>query len=309
VARFVLGAKPPSIPDGCARHLPDRDKLGPADRWILSRAAETVAAVDRAMDQYGFGDVSQILYEALWNEYCDWGVELAKIRLADETLSVAEREATWWTLVDALDTYLRLLHPVMPFITEAIWERLPHSAADPGLLIVADWPVVRPDASDTEAESQVASLIDLVRAVRNARAEAKIEPAAWLPVDVFVPEPLGPTFEALKPAIERLSRAKPLLRAAGVDTIRQGSDGGLSVIAGDIEAMVRPAVRDEAQEERDRTRLERELADAQGLLAASRARLANEAFTSRAPAAVVDGVRARTAELEELVARLAQRLG
>ncbi|HEX7491628.1 MAG TPA: valine--tRNA ligase [Candidatus Limnocylindrales bacterium] len=308
VARFVLGAKPGSIPDGATRQLPDREKLGPADRWILSRAAETVAAVDRAMALYGFGDVSQILYEALWNEYCDWGVELAKIRLADESLSASEREATWWTLVDALDTYLRLLHPTMPFVTEAIWDRLPHTAGDPKLLIVADWPIVRSDVMDATAESEVASLIDLVRAVRNARAEAKIEPAAWLPVEVYVPESLGPTFEALRPAIERLSRARPLTRSAGVGAIRQGAEGGLSVIAGDIEAMVRPAAKDEAQEERDRARLERELAEAQGLLAASRARLANEAFTSKAPAAVVDGVRARTAELEELVARLAQRL-
>jgi valyl-tRNA synthetase len=309
VARFVLGAKPASIEAGVPRRLPDRSNLGPADRWILSRAAETVAAVDRAMAQYGFGDVSQILYEALWNEYCDWGVELAKIRLADESLSAGEREATWWTLVDALDTYLRLLHPIMPFITEAIWDRLPHVAADPDLLIVADWPIVRSDATDTAAESQVASLIDLVRAVRNARAEAKIEPAAWLPVDVFVPESLGDTFEALKPAIERLSRARPLAREAAVEAIRRNSDGGLSVIAGDIEAVVRPAAKDEAQEGRDRARLERELAEAQGLLAASRARLANEAFTSKASSAVVDGVRARAAELEELVGRLAQRLG
>jgi valyl-tRNA synthetase len=309
VARFVLGAKPASIEAGVPRRLPDRSNLGPADRWILSRAAETVAAVDRAMAQYGFGDVSQILYEALWNEYCDWGVELAKIRLADELLSAGEREATWWTLVDALDTYLRLLHPIMPFITEAIWDRLPHVAADPQLLIVADWPIVRSDAADTAAESQVAALIDLVRAVRNARAEAKIEPAAWLPVDVFVPESLGDTFEALKPAIERLSRAKPLARATSVEAIRRNSDGGLSVIAGDIEAVVHPAAKDEAQEGRDRARLERELAEAQGLLAASRARLSNEAFTSKAPPAVVDGVRARTAELEELVGRLAQRLG
>jgi valyl-tRNA synthetase len=309
VARFVLGAKPASIEAGVPRRLPDRTNLGPADRWILSRAAETVAAVDKAMAQYGFGDVSQILYEALWNEYCDWGVELAKIRLADESLSAGEREATWWTLVDALDTYLRLLHPVMPFITEAIWDRLPHIPADPALLIVADWPVVRENAVDAAAEAEVASLIELVRAVRNARAEARIEPAAWLPVDVFVPESLGDTFEALKPAIERLSRARPLAREAAVEAIRRNSDGGLSVIAGDIEAVVRPAAKDEAQEGRDRARLERELAEAQGLLAASRARLANEAFTSKAPAAVVDGVRARTAELEELVGRLAQRLG
>ena len=105
----------------------------------------------------------------------------------------AEREATWWTLVEVLDTYLRLLHPVMPFVTEAIWAALPHAAADPGLLIVADWPTAGAEAADVAAETEVAALLDLVRAVRNARAEARIEPAAWLPVDVYVPESLGPT--------------------------------------------------------------------------------------------------------------------
>jgi valyl-tRNA synthetase len=310
VARFVLGARPATIPAGAARQLPDRGKTGPGDRWILSRASATVAAVDKAMAAYTFGDASQTLYEAIWNEYCDWGVELAKIRLSDESLTAGEREATWWTLVGVLDTYLRLLHPIMPFITEAIWERLPHAADDPKLLIVADWPVgaAGADSLDAAAETQVAALIELVRAVRNARAEARIEPGAWLPVDVFVPDSLGDTFEALRPAIERLARAKPLSRESNLAKIRLGAEGGLSVIAGEVEAVVRPAAKDEAQEDRDRARLERELADAEGQLAAARARLGNVAFTSKAPAAVVDGVRARAAELEELVARLAQRL-
>ena len=304
VARFVLGARPDSIPAGAARELPKRADIGPSERWILSRAGATVAAVDRAMAGYGFGDVSQTLYEAVWNEYCDWGVELAKIRLGDESLPQAEREATWWTLVDALDTYLRLLHPIMPFITEAIWHRLPHMAADPAMLIVADWPVAGVAAADVAAEAEVASLLELVRAIRNARAEARVEPAAWLPVDVFVPDALGATYEALRPAIERLARAKPLRREPDLAAIRSGTDGGLSVIAGEIEAVVRPAAKNDAQEERDRARLERDLADAQGQLGAARARLANEAFTSKAPEAVVAGARARAAELEELVARL-----
>src|ERR1035437_3809212 len=308
VARFVLGARPGSIGLGAPRQLPNRAAAGPAERWILSRAAATVTAVDKAMAGYSFGDVSQTLYEAVWNEYCDWGVELAKIRLADESLPQAEREATWWTLVDALDTYLRLLHPIMPFITEAIWHRLPHTADDPALLIVADWPVARVEAADAAAEAEVASLLELVRAIRNARAEARIEPAAWLPVDVFVPDSIGATYEALRPAIERLARAKPLRREAGPSAIRSGTEGGLSVIAGEIEAVVRPAAKDDAQAERDRARLERDLADAQAQLAAARARLANDAFTSKAPEAVVAGARARAAELEELVARLEQLL-
>jgi valyl-tRNA synthetase len=308
VARFVLGARPASIPAGALRALPDRANVGPGDLWILSRAAATVGAVDRAMAGYAFGDASQILYEAIWNEYCDWGVELAKIRLADERLAPAEREATWWTLVEALDTYLRLLHPIMPFITEAIWQRLPHAACDPDLLTVADWPAEGAAESGSARDVEVSALIELVRAVRNARAEARMEPAAWLPLEVFVPESLGQTFEALRPAIGRLARARPLDRVANLEAIRRGAEGGLSVIAGEIEAVVRPAARDEAQEERDRARLERELAEAESLLAAARARLANEAFTAKAPPAVVKGARARAAELEELVARLARRL-
>ena len=308
VARFVLGSRPASIPAGAPRELADRSKVGPADRWILSRASATVGAVDEAIGLYAFGDASQILYEAIWNEYCDWAVELAKIRLGDETLAAGEREATWWTLVDVLDTYLRLLHPTMPFVTEAIWARLPHAAGDADLLIVADWPAAAADAADAAAETEVAALIDLVRAVRNARAEARIEPAAWLPVDVYVPESLGPTFEALRTAIERLARAKPLARESSRESVRRGVAGGLSVIAGEIEAVVRPAARDDAQDERDRARLERELADAQGMLAAARARLANEAFISKAPPAVVDGAKARAAELEDLVSRLAERV-
>ena len=84
------------------------------------------------MADFNFGEVTRLLYEAIWNEYCDWGLELAKVRLADTRLPDADREATWWALVEALDTYLRLLHPVMPFITETLWERAPAPRDRPG---------------------------------------------------------------------------------------------------------------------------------------------------------------------------------
>ena len=124
----MVGARPATIAAGRRRAaLPEPAHLGPAERWLRSRAAATVAAVDAAMADFAFGEVTRLLYEAIWNEYCDWGIELAKVRLADESLRPAEREATWWTLVEVLDTYLRLLHPVMPFVTEAIWAALPHA--------------------------------------------------------------------------------------------------------------------------------------------------------------------------------------
>ncbi len=304
--RFVLGARPGSIPADAPRHAPDPARLGPAERWIRSRASATVAAVDRAMADYTFGEVTRLLYDAIWSEYCDWGIELAKVRLTDASLAAADREATWWTLVEALDTYLRLLHPVMPFITERLWGALPHTADDPELLIVAAWP--RAEARDAAAEAEVGALVELVRAVRNARADARLEPAAWLPLDVFVEPGLAAPLESLRTPIERLAHARPLRRHETREALHAAASG-LAVIAGPAEAVVGTGVADPAAAEADRARLEKELGDAERLWQAARSRLANDAFTSKAPAAIVDGARAREAELAEQVARLRERLG
>jgi valyl-tRNA synthetase len=308
--RYVVGARPATIAADAERRLPVETDLGPAERWLLSRAAATVEAVDGAMAEYAFAEVTRLVYEAIWSEYCDWGLELAKVRLGDESVPIEAREATWWTLVEVLDTYLRLLHPVMPFVTEALWASLPHRASDPELLIVARWPA--PGARDATAEAAVDALIDLVRGIRNARAEAKLEPARWLPVDMVVPVGLGTTFEALRPAIERLARARPIERRLTLETLAAtAGPTDLAVIAGELEALVRagaggdPASGSAAL---DRARLERELAEAEGWLTAARDRLANESFISRAPAAVVEGARAREAELADQVARLRERL-
>ncbi len=307
--RFVLGARPASIPEAAERRLPAPTHLGPAERWVLSRAAATTAAVDKAMADYSFGEVTRLLYEAIWNEYCDWGLELAKVCLGDASLSEAEREATWWALVAALDTYLRLLHPVMPFITERLWQALPHRATDPDLLIVARWPGA--GERDATAEAHVGALVELVRAVRNARADAKLEPGSWLPLDVYVEPELGHALEALRPAIERMAHARPLRRHLTREDLHgtAGAAGGLAVIVGPAEAIVGVGSADPAAAEADRARLEKELADAARLLAGARARLANDAFTSKAPPAIVDGARASEAELADQVDRLRERLG
>ena len=309
--RFVVGARPASIDAGAERRLPTAGDLGPAERWILSRASATVEAVDEAMADFAFGEVTRVLYDAIWNEFCDWGVELVKVRLADESLSAETREASWWALVEALDTYLRLLHPVMPFVTEALWEALPHRASDPELLIVARWPA--PTGRDERTEAEVGAILDLVRGLRNARAESRVEAATWLPTEVVVPPAMGPTFEALRPAVERLARARPLDRRLSREALGQGSgptDGALTVIAGELEALAHRGAdaADGSGRETERVRLERDLAEARGWLDGARQRLANEAFTSKAPANVVEGARAREAELADQVARLEDRL-
>ncbi len=306
-ARFVLGARPASIAADAPREAPIEADLGPAERWLRSRVAATVAAADRAIAEYAFGDLTRVLYEAIWNEYCDWAIELAKVTLGDPEASDAKRAATWWTLVEALDTYLRLLHPVMPFATEAIWQSLPHAATDPALLVVSRWPGA--SARQGVAEARVEAIIELVRAIRNARADARIEPGLALPVDVAVPSALGSTFEALRPAIERLARARPLARQLTREALQSvRSPGSLTVLAGEIEAVVSPPIGSASTASVERERVARDLAEATRLLEAARARLANEQFVAKAPPAVVAGARAREAELADQVAVLSDRL-
>ena len=259
------------------------------------------------MAGYAFAEVTRVLYDAVWSEFCDWGLELAKVRLADPALPDEVREATWWSLVEALDTYLRLLHPVMPFVTEALWAAIPHRASDPELLIVARWPGA--GERDDVAERDVEAMLDLIRAVRNARSEAHIEPAMWLPMEVAVPSALGPTFEALRPAIERLVRARPLDRRLTRDALTD-APGALTAMAGELEARVHPIgeASDPAGVALEVARLERELGEAEGWLLAARARLTNAAFMAKAPPPVVAGARAREAELADQVDRLRARL-
>jgi len=313
--RYVLGARPGSIAADAVREDPDTAGLGPAERWIRSRTAAAVSGVDQAIADYQLAEVTRTLLDGIWSEFCDWGLELAKVRLLDNTLGDVEREATWWTLVESLDRFLRLLHPVMPFVTEVLWAALPHRSEESALLITARWP--DPGARDEALESDVAEVLDLIRAIRNARAEAGVDAAAWLPGVAIVPAGAPETgthaeagapegvFEALRPAIERLARIRPLTVAVAGTAAAAAIDSPLPVLAGRLQVILDIGRDDQAKgTARDRGRLERELAEAEALLEAARTRLANRQFIERAPAAIVEGARARAAELEDLVTRL-----
>jgi valyl-tRNA synthetase len=308
--RFVLGARPASIAADAARRAPDPAALGLAERWIRSRTGAAVEAVDRAIGEYQLAEVTRALYDGIWSEFCDWGLEMAKARLSDESLPAAEREATWWTLVEALDTFVRLLHPVMPYVTEALWTALPHAAEDPSLVIVAGWPMAA--TRDLAAEAAVEEVVDLIRAIRNARAEAGIEPGAWLPAIVTAPQSAMADVDALSLQIERLARVRPVeIRPAtprGASRGDSGGAGGLSVVVGRLQASLEPVASESAGVGRDRERLQKELATAEQHLAAVRIRLADAAFTARAPEAIVAGARASEADLAAQVASLQERL-
>ena len=277
--------------------------LGPAERWIRSRTAATVEAVDAAIAEYQLAEVTRSLYDGVWSEFCDWGLELAKVRLADEALPAAAREATWWTLVEALDAFVRLLHPVMPFVTEALWASLPHAEDDPDLLIVARWPV--PAQRDRAAEAGVGAVLDLITRIRNARKAAGIPPADWLDAQVAAPGASNALLVDLSPQVERLARVK--VRVLSPDIAKAGTPGALSVVAGGLEASLVPR-RDPDVGARERERLARELEQAEQRLASARARIADPAFVARAPAAIVDGARRSEAELAAQVASLREKL-
>ena len=197
----------------------------------------------------------------------------------------------------------------MPFVTEQLWGALPHAADEPELLIVAAWPAA--GERDAEAEAEIGAFVELVRAIRNARAEARVEAATWLPVRLAVPPELGGAIAGLGPAIERLIRARPLEVVPDREALGAATAESLAVVAGGLEALVLlgGGGSGASSADADRARLEKELAEAEGYLAAARARLANDAFTSKAPAAVVEGARAREAELADQVERLRARLG
>ena len=304
--RFVVGARPSTIADDASREEPDEQLLGPTERWLRSRATATVQAIDEGMAAFAFGEVTRILYDAIRSEFCDWGLELAKVRLANESLPAEAREATWWTLVEALDTYLRLLHPVMPFATEALWAAIPHRPADPELLVIADWPAA--GERDLAIEGRLHTLFETITAIRNARATARIDATSWLETHLAIGDDALLLFEELAPAIGRLARARPL-ELQRRDTELPRPSGSLEIVlpSGAVEATVLTGASDDAAQ-LERARLEKELAEAEGWLEAARARLANEAFIGKAPAAVVEGARERERELAEQVDRLRERL-
>ena len=307
VTRFVVGARPASRDPARPLDLPGAARIGPAESWILSRVADDIAAVSRAIDAFQFGEAARIVNDGLWAAFADWYVEIAKVRLGDEGAGEAERDATWSVLAWVLDAYLRLLHPFMPFVTEEAWSRLPHRVEDAAFLMVSRWPgsrdveLARRLQRDAEARA-VGELIELIRAVRNARHDAGIEPGRWLSASVSAPVPdTLAVVEALRPAVERLARLRPLHVSGKPTSAGDTRDGTLVVHAGGLEGRVST---DGAARSAQSARRARELREAEAALARAEARLANPSFTARAPAAVVAGARERAAELRERVAHL-----
>ncbi|MDQ6602763.1 MAG: class I tRNA ligase family protein, partial [Chloroflexota bacterium] len=245
----------------------------------------------RLLEGYLLGEAGRQIYDFLWGDLADWYIEAAKPRLQGDDAPVVRQ-----TLAYVLERALRLLHPFMPFITETIWQRLPHGG---DALIVAPWPKAGP--TDAEAEAEFGLLVDLVRAVRNARSEAGVEPGKWIAATIAA----GSHADALASQREIFSRLAriaedQLMIAPAVETPPQAT----ALVVADVVVYLTGMV-DVAAE---RTRLTRDIAEAEGHADRTRAQLANDNFVARARPEVVQAARDRLAASDERVARLRARL-
>ena len=300
-SRFVLGAV--DAAGGVDPAIPA--DLPPEDRWVLSRLQRTVENVGRMMDDFQIGEAQREIHEFLWSEYADWYIELAKIRLRREDDTVVSPLPV---LVHVLETTMRLLHPFMPFVTEEIWQnvvrRLPVNPARPPSIVTAPYPEPDPTLIDEAAEAEVGLVIQVVQAVRNARAELKADPRRGVEAIVDAPTQRD-VVERNRTAIELLARAEPL-RVYGDGEQAPVADQARVAVLGETRVIVPMAGFVDLDAERER--LGKERTDLAKLIANLEQRLANENFTSKAPAAVVAKERGRLAEYETRVAGLDERL-
>ena len=298
IARFAL-----SHLDASPRRDPEdlRASLELADRWILSRLNGTAAGVTDALERFRFQDAAELIYGFIWGELADWYVELVKPRLYGDA-GEESQEAARATLAAALDGAMRLLHPIMPFVTEAVWQRLPRRADDPEALMIAAWPTAREDWVDTEAESRVEMLQELIGAVRNLRAEYGIQPGARIPLHVAgVPDAMRETLTSSARALQDLARVDNLV-FGGAD----GTVGATAVLRSGAEIFIPLA--GVIDLDRERERLREELQRISQLLRATEGKLANENFVSRAPAEVVEKERDKLKSYAEQQEKLGAKL-
>ncbi len=297
--RYVLransGATLATAPDGSA--LPPTSGTSLPDRWILSRLHGVTQEVSDQLERYNLNEAGRTLYDFLWTEFCDWYIESTKVALAsgDEGAQAAARQ----TLVFVLERSLRLLHPFMPFVTEELWQHLAH----PGeALIVAPWP----EAGEREmrAEQDYGVLIELVRAIRNARAESDVPPARFVTALIAA----GGHTDTLRGQQDLLCRLARLEAGTLViePTLADPPAQAVSIVVRGVQVYLPLAHLVDLSEER--ARLAGELAEAQAAADRARAQLANPQFVERAPATVVEGTRSRLVATEERAGLLDERL-
>ncbi len=286
------------------------NELAIEDRWILSRLATVMDEVTSLLNVYKFDAATRTLREFVWNEFCDWYLEMIKPRLRDETFKPAAQRV----LVMVLDTTLRLLHPFTPFITEELWQRLheiapqrglPAPAAASAAIIVAPWPVGLESWRDTALESRFQRLQELIIAVRNVRGTYNISPAVTVPVSLKCSTEIASDLKQVQVQFESL--AKATLAVTGPDVVRPKASASFSL--GDADGFLPLEGLVDLQAELARQKKEAE--KVRGFIVGHEKKLANQSYVDRAPPEIVAevretlaGQRKQLASIEEIVTEL-----
>jgi valyl-tRNA synthetase len=263
------------------------------DRWIVSRLQKTEAEVEQRFAEYRFDNVAGAIYRFVWDEYCDWYVEIAKRQLQDPDAAV--QRGTRRTLVRVLETALRLAHPIIPFITEELWQKVAPLAGKKGdTIMLQPYPKSQPEKIDEAAEREIATAMAVVNAARNLKAEMRLTPQQRVPLYIT-----GKPGGALLAAVEALVRPSVIQTADELPS----SESPVAVVDAH-----RIMLHVEVNAAEERARISKEIARVEGEVAKFKAKLANSSFVERAPAKVVEQERARLAGSESTLARLKQQL-
>ena len=294
-SRFVLGNL-----DGFTPGEPRA--VSQADAWIFSRLAKLSAEVTKDIETYQFGEMARELHAFFWNEFCDWYIEFSKASLREEGDA---RLQTQRNLVYVLDNALRLLHPAMPFVTEAIWENVPHAEGEAPALMMAKWPEPESLASlvDEESERAVSLLCDVVSAVRSTRARYGISPKQELPVVLRAGFENARVLEGLKSQIISMARASELSIVPS-DAHKPAESACVVAHGCEVYCVLTGLIDFEAE----RARLTKERATLQKDEAKFAKKLSNPGFLAKAAPEIVEKDTAKLAELRDKLARVEEQL-
>jgi valyl-tRNA synthetase len=297
--RFVVGNLGTAFDSGAATW--NLAGLTVPDRWILSRLNRLSVEVTRLIEAYNFGEAGRQLYDFFWSEFADWYIEIAKSRLygTDARAQATARRV----LVHVLDRSLRMLHPYMPFVTEAAWQHLPEREGDS--LMIAEWPGESHTPPDEAAESQMELMIELIRAVRNIRSEYNVEPGKRIPATIVAGDhlPILERHTGIISALARLDGEQLTLTA----TLKQQPAQAVSqVVSGGVEIFL--PLTGMVNLEAERKRLSKDLTQLEKRINGSQGKLKNQGFVQKAPPEVVAAERGRLADMELQAEKLRSQL-
>lgn len=275
-------------------------ELSLADRWIRSQLNVTIARVTEYFAHYRFDQLANVIYEFIWNEYCDWYLELSKPILTSAHSSPAQLRGTRQTLVQVLETLLRLIHPLMPFISEEVWQRIAPLAGKQGASIMLQpYPIYDESQMDSDANAEIEWLKQLILAVRNIRGEMNLSPAKFLPLLLYK----GSTIDKQR-ALKHGNFLKTLARLESVTWLEDKTDLGLSATALVDELEVHIPLAGLIDKTAEVNRLNKEVAKLQKDLEKIELKLNNKNYIEKAPAPIVEKERIKAKEIHTAIEKL-----